>query len=160
MYCKCDFWQGFQTERFLREFALSLIYTSTGFRYLSFSRLINFHLVIFIIFSIIYQFSLICFFLSKTVELASGWDFFGIPGIRDRDFLFRARSKIPKSRGSGSAFVNPEKLPSEKLRKSKNPRRFGIFWVSGCLSPGFGIFLVSRFSFPVFGILIPGIRDF
>ena len=42
-------------------------------------------------------------------ELASGWNFLGsripIPGIRNREFLFWARSKNPE---------NPEKIPKEK----------------------------------------------
>ena len=51
---------------------------------------------------------------SLKTELASRWDFSG-SGI-ERDFLFWARKsrknpewKIPKSRGSGSGFENPEK---------------------------------------------------
>ena len=65
--------------------------------------------------------------LSHSPELASGWDFFGIrifclgsieksrnPGDRDRDL------KIPKSQGSGSGFLNIEKIPSAKSRKSQN----------------------------------------
>ena len=68
---------------------------------------------------------------SFRAELATGWDFFGISyfGL-DRKIL-----KIPKSRGSGSGFENPEnlKIPRigtgilkplknpEKSRKSRNP---------------------------------------
>ena len=46
-------------------------------------------------------------------ELASGWDFFGIPNSDPGDsgsgfFTFGLDRKIPKSRGSGSLFENPE----------------------------------------------------
>ena len=64
-------------------------------------------------------------------EVASGWDFFGIPDpeSRSRGFgigifyfgLDQKIPKIPKSRGSGSGFENPEKIPKEKSRKSRNP---------------------------------------
>ena len=64
-------------------------------------------------------------------ELASGWDFFGIPNPESwsRGFgigilyfgLDRKIPEIPKSRGSGSGFENPEKIPKEKSRKSQNP---------------------------------------
>ena len=50
-------------------------------------------------------------------EVASGWDFFGILYFG----LDQKIPKIPKSRGSGSGFENPEKIPSEKSRKSRNP---------------------------------------
>ena len=64
-------------------------------------------------------------------ELASGWDFFAIPNPESwsRGFgigifyfgLDRKIPEIPKSRGSGSGFENPEKIPKEKSRKSQNP---------------------------------------
>ena len=59
-------------------------------------------------------------------ELASGWDFNGspIPEIRDRNYLFLARYKFPKSRDRDldtKLSKNPEKLPSAKPLKSQNP---------------------------------------
>ena len=36
-------------------------------------------------------------------------------------FYFGLDRKIPKSRGSGSGFDNPEKISSEKSRKFRNP---------------------------------------
>ena len=70
--------------------------------------------------------------------MASGWDFFGIPDpeSRSRGFgigifyfgLDQKIPKIPKSRGSGSGFENPEKIPSEKSRKSQNPGDRDLFF--------------------------------
>ena len=75
--------------------------------------------------------SLSSFLYSLIAELASGWDFFGIPDPKSRSrgfgigiFYFgldQKIPKIPKSRGSGSGFENPEKIPKEKSRKSQNP---------------------------------------
>ena len=71
-------------------------------------------------------------------ELASGRDFFGIPNSESRSWGFgigifyfeldRKIPKIPKSRGSGSGFENPEKTQSEKSRKSRNPRDRDLFF--------------------------------
>ena len=67
------------------------------------------------------------------IMLQSGFDFrmrfFRDPESRSRGFgigifyfgLDRKIPKIPKSRGSGSGFENPEKIPKEKSRKSQNP---------------------------------------
>ena len=49
--------------------------------------------------------------------------------LRDGIFYFELDQKIPKSRGSGSGFENPEKIPSEKFLFP------GFFVISG-----FGIF--------------------
>ena len=82
--------------------------------------------------------SLSSFLYSLIAELASGWDFFGIPDPKSRSrgfgigiFYFgldQKIPKIPKSRGSGSGFENPEKIPSEKSRKSRNPRDRDLFF--------------------------------
>ena len=64
-------------------------------------------------------------------EMASRWDFFGIPNPESRSRGFRIGifyfgldqkiPKMPKSRGSGWGFKNPEKIPKEKSRKCRNP---------------------------------------
>ena len=65
--------------------------------------------------------------------------FSGIPNpeSRSRGFgigifyfeLDRRISKIPKSRGSGSGFANPEKIPSDKIPKIGIRDFFGIFYL-------------------------------
>ena len=115
--------------------------------------------------------------LSHSPEFASGWDFFGI-GI----FCFGLNRKIPKSRGSGSGFLNLEKIPSAKSRKSQNPGfltigifskfyenprdfkqspGFGIFFSLGIFIPrtlsksaGFGIFQLRDFLSPGSGFFV------
>ena len=93
--------------------------------------------MIFIIFGIIYQLSLICFFLSQTAELASGWDFFGMPGIRYPIFLFWARSKNPEIPGIAE---------KPRVKSHENPKiPIRVFFSLGIFIPGIRYFLVSGF---------------
>ena len=52
-------------------------------------------------------------------ELASGWDFFVIPNLRDRNSYFGLDRKIPKSRGLGSRYKNLKN--SQKNLESQIP---------------------------------------
>ena len=97
-------------------------------------------------------------------ELASGWDFFGIP---NPEIYFGLDRKIPTSRGSGSGFQDPQKIPKipyieigilkplkipEKSRVRKYKKNFLGFSRYSDFREFFGIFIT--------GIFIPGIRDF
>ena len=111
-------------------------------------------------------------------ELASGWDFFGIP---NPEIYFGLDRKIPTSRGSGSGFQDPQKIPKipyieigilkplkipEKSRVRKYKKNFlgfsrysdfreffGIF----AKSPGFEVFVDSGFLSQGFSSLGYGI---
>ena len=74
-----------------------------------------------------------------------------IPRTRDRDFVFRVRSKnpeIPPIPGIGIGIWKSRKNP--EVKSPENPEIPGI---------GIYFFLISGFSSPGFSKFIPGIRD-
>ena len=93
--------------------------------------------------------SLILSYAVNRSELASEWDF-SRSRISNPDLgLNQKIPKIPKSRGSGSGFENPEKNPSEKSRMTNSENFLSL-----------GIFIPGIRDFLTLGIQIPGIGDF